>query len=151
MPLIMFPIVITSLADGAVALNRISAFLTAEELAEPYAIDNEQNIAVDIDGTFTWENSVKLTDSGHATKAKNGGQTTARGTKHERTKRTAEPVLPTMMVDVKSGGVMDTEIFDEKPFELKNLRLKIPKGSFVAIVGRVGSGKVSSFLLILWK
>jgi ATP-binding cassette, subfamily C (CFTR/MRP), member 1 len=31
----------------------------------------------------------------------------------------------------------------EKPFELKGLNLKIPKGSFVAIVGRVGSGKVS--------
>ena len=31
-----------------------------------------------------------------------------------------------------------------KPFELKNLNLKIPKGAFVAIVGRVGSGKVST-------
>ncbi|KAF5354262.1 hypothetical protein D9756_007067 [Leucocoprinus leucothites] len=32
---------------------------------------------------------------------------------------------------------------DEKPFELKSLRIAVPKGAFVAIVGRVGSGKSS--------
>ncbi|KAH8110164.1 multidrug resistance-associated ABC transporter [Phellopilus nigrolimitatus] len=32
---------------------------------------------------------------------------------------------------------------DEKPFALTSLRLRIPKGAFVAIVGRVGSGKSS--------
>jgi len=31
---------------------------------------------------------------------------------------------------------------EEKPFALTNLALRVPKGSFVAIVGRVGSGKV---------
>ena len=31
----------------------------------------------------------------------------------------------------------------EEPFELKDLRLQVPKGAFVAIVGRVGSGKSS--------
>jgi len=31
----------------------------------------------------------------------------------------------------------------EKPFGLEDLRLEIRKGEFVAIVGRVGSGKVS--------
>jgi len=31
----------------------------------------------------------------------------------------------------------------EPPFELRDLMLRVPKGSFVAIVGRVGSGKVS--------
>jgi ABC-type lipoprotein export system ATPase subunit len=32
---------------------------------------------------------------------------------------------------------------DEKPLEL-SLKLRIPKGSFIAIVGPVGSGKVTS-------
>ena len=31
---------------------------------------------------------------------------------------------------------------EDQPFELVDLKLKIPRGSFVAIVGRVGSGKV---------
>jgi ABC-type nitrate/sulfonate/bicarbonate transport system ATPase subunit len=30
----------------------------------------------------------------------------------------------------------------ERPFELKNLKLVIPQGTFVAIIGRVGCGKV---------
>ena len=40
---------------------------------------------------------------------------------------------------------------EEKPFELVDVKLKIPRGSFVAIVGRVGSGKVrrSCYLLCL--
>jgi ATP-binding cassette subfamily C (CFTR/MRP) protein 1 len=33
---------------------------------------------------------------------------------------------------------------EEKPFELKNLNLKVAKGSFIGIVGRVGSGKVGA-------
>ena len=31
---------------------------------------------------------------------------------------------------------------EEKPFAIEGLKLNIPKGAFVAIVGRVGSGKV---------
>ena len=47
-------------------------------------------------------------------------------------------MLPTTAT-AESEKKVDTP---EKPFELKGLNLKIPKGSFVAIVGRVGSGKV---------
>lgn len=32
---------------------------------------------------------------------------------------------------------------EEQPFQLQGLKLTVPKGAFVAIVGRVGSGKVS--------
>ena len=39
---------------------------------------------------------------------------------------------------------------DEKPFALKDLQLKVPKGAFVAIVGRVGSGKVRLLLALPW-
>ena len=39
---------------------------------------------------------------------------------------------------------------EDKPFELKNLELKIPKGAFVAIVGRVGSGKVCAEGEYVW-
>jgi ATP-binding cassette, subfamily C (CFTR/MRP), member 1 len=49
-----------------------------------------------------------------------------------------EPTLPTIADD---GGSLVKEAV-EKPFELKNLNLKVPKGSFIAIVGRIGCGKV---------
>ena len=49
-----------------------------------------------------------------------------------------------MPTDAGKGGKGKTSDVkpEDKPFELKNLELKIPKGAFVAIVGRVGSGKV---------
>ena len=37
---------------------------------------------------------------------------------------------------------------DEKPFELKGLDIAVPKGSFVAIVGRVGLGKVGQLMWV---
>ena len=39
----------------------------------------------------------------------------------------------------EKAEIVDVE---EKPFELKDLKFRVPKGAFVAIVGRVGSGKV---------
>ena len=50
-----FPGVIAAAADGAVALGRIGKFLTAEELAEPYAIRKESDFAIDVNGDFEWE------------------------------------------------------------------------------------------------
>ena len=38
---------------------------------------------------------------------------------------------------------------EEKPFELIDAKLKISRGSFVAIVGRVGSGKVRRSCIVL--
>ncbi|GJJ12903.1 hypothetical protein Clacol_007149 [Clathrus columnatus] len=42
-----------------------------------------------------------------------------------------------------SGAASDVGKEEDQPFKLTNLNLRIPRGSFVAIVGRVGSGKSS--------
>jgi ATP-binding cassette, subfamily C (CFTR/MRP), member 1 len=57
-------------------------------------------------------------------------------------------VLPTTASNTKSDDPTAREeekTAEEKPFELKNFKFKVTKGSFVAIVGRVGSGKVIQF------
>ena len=56
------------MADAAVATRRISQFLTAEELAEPYKVDPNNEFAVDVDGSFQWETAYK--DSPTSTKPK---------------------------------------------------------------------------------
>ena len=48
-----------------------------------------------------------------------------------------------------SGGGEERKEKEEKPFELIDVKLKIPRGSFVAIVGRVGSGKVRRSCIVL--
>jgi ABC-type polysaccharide/polyol phosphate transport system ATPase subunit len=52
----------------------------------------------------------------------------------------ALPLLPVKTAEDNEERESNPE--SEKPFELTDIALQVPKGSFVAIVGRVGSGKV---------
>ncbi|KAF9466008.1 multidrug resistance-associated ABC transporter [Collybia nuda] len=140
-PLIMFPIVLSSLADALVALGRISKFLSAEELAEPYLIDPTQKSAVHLDGDFTWETAGKLVEPKFTSDTDKKAKAKAKKAKK------GEEALPTTAEEgselPREKDSKDTPKEDEKPFELKELKLDVPKGTFVAIVGPVGSGKSS--------
>lgn len=157
-----FPMVVASCTDSIVALGRIGQFLASEELDEPYTVEPENKLAIDAEGDFTWETAHKpppeaLPDftkaqSGHRAPAspkdkkdkKEKGQ--GKGEKGGRRgwfgrKGKDEPVLPTdgSKVDEKDKKDKETE---EKPFELKDLSFKVPRGSFAVVLGPIGSGKV---------
>ncbi|KAH9849408.1 multidrug resistance-associated ABC transporter [Lenzites betulinus] len=147
-PLIYFPLVLASATDALVALRRISAFLRAEELAVPYLVAPESKFALDVDADFTWEvvrgnnGAAGMRGVGRAqAKANERAAKAEQKEKSRRKKAGEEPVLPTTADDSEKTGGKEKE--EEKPFVLKDVKLKIPKGSFVAIVGRVGSGKSS--------
>lgn len=165
MPLIMLPFVLSALSDAIVALGRISGFLTAEELAEPHKVEYGRAAAVEIDGDFTWEtvpstvmqtaNGKKALAGGRADGkdgAKGGGKASG---KRKSKKETKKDILPTSSQDISDdeskddGEKMkkDEPETENEPFELKKLRMIVPKGAFVAIVGRVGSGKVMLSLI----
>ncbi|KAJ7054729.1 multidrug resistance-associated ABC transporter [Mycena amicta] len=153
MPLAFIPFVLSALSDALVALKRIGTFLTAEELPEPYLITDTQVNAVDVDASFTWETVGKLEDAkfgggkggggGGAGGKGGGGPGGKKGSKKPPAgaKKKGEEVLPTTSPGPASGTITPAE--EEKPFELKDLKMHIPRGAFVAIVGRVGSGKSS--------
>jgi ABC-type multidrug transport system fused ATPase/permease subunit len=153
-PLIMFPLVLASTSDAAVAIGRISDFLTSEELAEQYKIDYTHDAAVHVDGDFTWETGHRP-DNGEDNFVKGrdgtGGDVTKTPTEQiteveKRRKKLKEPLLPTTASNKKDDDATAKEEMGaavEKPFALKNLNLRVSRGLFVAIVGRVGSGKVS--------
>ncbi len=61
-PLLLFPLVLSALADALVSFGRISNFLTAEELKDTYHIDASQSLALYLDGDFAWETVLKLDD-----------------------------------------------------------------------------------------
>ncbi|KAJ6578750.1 multidrug resistance-associated ABC transporter [Mycena vulgaris] len=146
-PLLFIPFVLSALSDALVALGRIGKFLTAEELPDPYPIDDDLKNAVEVDASFAWETAGKLEEpkfhAGAAGGGRGGGQAGGRAKKAKangKGKKGAE-VLPTATEkDAPSGTATPGE---EKPFELNNLKLSVPRGAFVAIVGRVGSGKSS--------
>ncbi|KAF8915697.1 multidrug resistance-associated ABC transporter [Mucidula mucida] len=136
-PLIYFPFVLAFMSDAMVALGRISTFLTAEELANAYSIEEESKHAVRVDGNFTWESA----------RPSQGPKFEGLMTKKQKAlKAKKDEVLPTTidtLTDSEGKLKGDETPVEEKPFELRDLHLAVPKGSFVAIVGRVGSGKSS--------
>ncbi|KAL4252214.1 ATP-binding cassette transporter C [Abortiporus biennis] len=151
MPLLLFPAVIAAGADALVALRRISTFLQAEELMEAYTIQEGSAYAVNVDGDFTWEIAHGASvNSPPKSKAEKGGEKKNKEQQevHELSrlkkcfngsKASDGAILPTN----NSETSFEKEVEEERPFELKDLKLKIPKGAFVAIVGKIGSGKSS--------
>ncbi|KAF9020670.1 multidrug resistance-associated ABC transporter [Hymenopellis radicata] len=127
-PMVMFPLVLAFLADSMVAVGRVSKFLLAEELPDPYRIDKDSDDAVRLDASFTWE-AIKTDESKSAAEADE---------KKPEVDVKAVPPQPSEKEERDSSVPPD-----EAPFELKDLHLKISRGAFVAIVGRVGSGKSS--------
>ena len=163
-----FPMVVASCTDSIVALGRIGKFLTSEELDEPYTIAPESKLAIDAEGDFTWETAHKpppeeLPDFTKA-HGKHGPPRPPPEKKDEKEKKDKakdekgrkrrgwfgrkgkdEPELPThgSDVDEKGSGIDKTDEESEKPFELKDLSFKVPRGSFAVVLGPIGSGKVS--------
>lgn len=168
MPLVMVPMIFSVCSDAYVSLGRIGEFLLAEEQQATFVVKQGAEYAVDVEGDFTWEvvdpNKIKNTKGvvGNATSAKEimaqakeatrqqrgkdkkGKKTDKKGTK--RHSGTDTP-LASGSGAANSGAVTPTVQEEEKdhnkPFELENLNLKIRQGSFVAISGRIGSGKSS--------
>ncbi|KAF7373644.1 Oligomycin resistance ATP-dependent permease YOR1 [Mycena sanguinolenta] len=149
-PLIFIPIVLSALTDAIVAFGRISKFLTAEELPDPYLIEPERKNAVEVDASFVWEPAGRL--EGGKGKGKGGGKWGPGGAgkknnkpkdrvKENKGKKGGE-LLPTSKKNTPApSGTATLMPPEEKPFELTNLKFSVPKGAFVAIVGKVGSGK----------
>ncbi|KAF9488932.1 multidrug resistance-associated ABC transporter [Pleurotus eryngii] len=141
-PMATFPIVLGSLSGAIVALNRISTFLLAEELPEPYPIDLNSKYAVDVDGHFTWEVTEGVEEK--FSKAKEGlepNEEKPDSMNDVKEKNENDRVLLPVIPDDNEKGNEAEE--DKTPYSLKGLRMQIERGQFVAIVGRVGSGKSS--------
>ena len=118
-----------------VALGRISQFLISEDLPEPYLIDKNLPAAVEVDGDFVWETVLGTGDKEKKGKSLHGNK----GKKPMK----RETSLPVTTADLEKENLNDVKKNDqETPFELKNLKMSVPKGAFVGIVGPVGSGKV---------
>ena len=178
MPLMYMPLVFSALADALVALGRVGKYLMAEELEEPYTVDYESKDALKVDGDFTWETAGKVPpgdskfshdksgkgaggakekekekkEKARKEKESKGEQEVKKGFFRGRKKVAKDPLLPTTTTTTTNEAVAEpdeSKTDEEKPFELKNLKLRVPKGSFVAIVGRVGCGKVGRGVFVV--
>ncbi|CAE6417184.1 unnamed protein product [Rhizoctonia solani] len=165
MPLVFVPLVASSCGDAYVALGRISKFLTSEELQDEFEVQPENKYAVDIRGTFTWERGGAPQDSNPkkgkkaAAAAKAAAAEAPKPTKEELAKKKAEDKAKKAKEKEKKNrekerlakkrkGIDPNDSSDEEehgpePFRLVDVELQIPRGAFVGIVGKIGSGKSS--------
>ncbi|TFK50066.1 multidrug resistance-associated ABC transporter [Heliocybe sulcata] len=147
-PLAFLPLVFAGATDAVVALQRISRFLVSEELEEPYSVDEGSKDAVRVKGSFEWETAGGPGAAGGKFDAGGRGRGRGRGKGGRKgrgvfgRKKRGE-VLPTTGDGKEGEGEKKKGKEEEKPFGLKDVEVRIPKGSFVAIVGQVGTGKSS--------
>ncbi|KAL4261872.1 ATP-binding cassette transporter C [Pleurotus pulmonarius] len=134
-PLETFSIALGSLSGAIVSFKRISTFLVAEELAEPYPMNADSKYAVDVDGDFTWEIAEGIEEKTTKESAQIKEDTAFDEVKDDQ-------VLPVFATSEKGEELEEVEE-DKMPYSLKGLKMRIQRGQFIAIVGRVGSGKSS--------
>ncbi|KAG0239236.1 hypothetical protein BGW41_007852 [Actinomortierella wolfii] len=132
--LVLLPAAYSSLADAYVALKRIEQFLLEEEFLWTPLLDEAHPYALSItDGSFYW-NQLN-TESTDAPTPSNGNCRCGDNICTQ-SERNASP---------QSDSIGNTNsMSSETPSTfLTNINLNIPKGSLVAVIGPVGSGKSS--------
>ena len=104
-----------------------------------------------LNGDFTWEtvlgdkNGKGKAEEKSSQSDKKPNDEVKSKTKKSKKKTKGQNVLPSTIDDDDSKSVEKDESTEkeEPPFSFNDLRFEVPKGAFVAIVGRVGCGKVS--------
>lgn len=135
-PLLLLPLVLAGGANAAVATQRLGKFYTAQELDEPYLIDYDRKVAVDVNGDFTWESVAEDVSTKQAEKGK------AKADEEAPKGKVTEQVLPVTQDPAVAQEASEPPP-EQQPFQLADLKMSVPKGAFVAIVGPIGSGKSS--------
>jgi ATP-binding cassette, subfamily C (CFTR/MRP), member 1 len=125
-PLNMMMYVLRAMLGGHVALKRMNAYFNAEDAEGSYIVDSAMSSAVSVDASFTWESA-----NGTEDEASDDAKT-----------KNANP-LPTVALPFSASESTEEvgEDADPLPFMLKNVKLDIPRGAFVAIGTLVWSSR----------
>ncbi|KAL7422108.1 hypothetical protein Q5752_002751 [Cryptotrichosporon argae] len=134
-PITMLPVIFTAVSDAAVAVGRIGVALRAEELKSDIKIDVTSKYGINVVGDFAFDSS-KPPDSGkrgHGMKDRAAIKEMKKKEKAEKKARKAGAPAPPPAKPTDDGV----------PFSLRGIELKVPRGSLVCVVGRVGTGKTA--------
>ncbi|KAI0661576.1 ABC protein [Cubamyces menziesii] len=121
-PLMFLPRSLSATTDAQNALVRLTKVFTAEtaDPAKAIIVDPNQKLAVEVkDATFEWEESEAAAEA---------SRRPAKGAKEK---------------EAKDQVQVDDATPASGPFRVKDINISIARGSLVAIVGSVGSGKSS--------
>lgn len=143
---------LSATADALNALGRLQAVFDAEVSTEKRLIDPNLPEALLVQGaSFTWDAAPPVEDEVQKLEAKlAAAQAKQASKKGEVTTGVATPAAPKTPA-AKSGvatpaarsGAVTPAVPEDKIFQLHDIDIAIPRGSFTAIVGAIGSGKSS--------
>jgi ATP-binding cassette subfamily C (CFTR/MRP) protein 1 len=124
-PIQGLPMSLTALGDAHVAIVRLSKLLAAQDQPQESRRNSPQKNAIEVTGDFVSENlDLPIEESPHCNPPRNV--------------RDDSPACSTL------GPVTQEDRSEGRavmPFQLRNVDLSIQSGSFVCILGKVGSGK----------
>lgn len=164
LPLILLPMVISILTDASVSMKRIQEFLLAEELDFLPKVNPDSDSAIKvIDGEFIWEstppeelskdkqkkNKKKQRKSKGLSKIENNEKNHVEEIKNKKEKENINENDNNGTTSQSSTTLTPIDSTEQNsttftPYShLRNINLSIPRGSLVAVVGSVGSGKSS--------
>ncbi|WWD20530.1 hypothetical protein CI109_105006 [Kwoniella shandongensis] len=110
-PISFLPMAFSAVSDASVGIGRISALLQAEEIPIQLNIQHNARYAIDVKGDFQFESLPE--DWQSESKPREDDQVDEKGTMRP----------------------------ESRPFVLRDINLRIQRGSLVCIVGKVGCGK----------
>lgn len=131
-PMTQLPMVITSLSDNHIAIQRMSKILTAEEKPHGLVIKPTDEYAVSVTGDFSYETA---SPPDQLANDKTNGNKKATKAEKKRAKTESEKTI--------SGSTSEEEDTASQPFMLKGINLHIPRGSLCVVYGRIGAGKTA--------
>ncbi|GAA5874651.1 hypothetical protein JCM8547_003948 [Rhodosporidiobolus lusitaniae] len=124
-PLMMLPNSLSTATDAYSAMKNLVPVFTADEVPEnPFDVDENADFAVKVDkASFVWESGATPDDW------QEGGKGKRKGGKKEKKAVEKEKLGEEKKV--------------EKPSELLDIELEVPRGQLLCVVGSIGSGKSS--------
>ncbi|KAI6039822.1 ABC transporter [Pisolithus marmoratus] len=126
LPLMMFPMSISTISDATTACERLYDVFVAETSDETLIHNRDLDVALRVKGaSFSWDSPPPQPEDDQKLK---GGK---RAKLHK--KGTSKPSLPIQQELVDTANI----------FQIRDVDLEIPRGQLVAIVGAVGMGKTS--------
>ncbi|CDZ97481.1 Multidrug resistance-associated protein/mitoxantrone resistance protein, ABC superfamily [Phaffia rhodozyma] len=143
-PLQLIPLAIQAVSDAYVGLGRVSLCLLGDEIDNPVPVYPDAEYAVSAHGSYSWESAEKPSDEPvRVTPGKGGPMGKGKPPKKSKKEKAAEKE------ERKRKRLERLNAPPVVPFALKDIDLDIPRGSFVVVCGRVGSGKSSLMQALL--
>ncbi|CDZ96790.1 Multidrug resistance-associated protein/mitoxantrone resistance protein, ABC superfamily [Phaffia rhodozyma] len=133
-PLLILPLAIQAMSDAYVGLGRISKCLLGGEIDNPVPVILNAEYAISSHGNYSWE-TVENSGAGRESDVVSKDQSSNKN-------QDKEKLAVTDGQDSKGQE-------SATPFALKDIDLDIPRGSFVVVCGRIGSGKSSLIQALL--